>query len=560
MRNDNRSAVGRAMLRDQARRLALVLLAVVSLAGRAYPLVTENLDIIWTIPDSTLEGLGTDLASGDVNGDGIPDIVAAWDTFDSNGGSTPLRGIVNIYYGDHIGETIPDVVLKSPVWKGANAPWLACGDLNGDGYADVAISEDMVDRGAGMCTVFMGGNPMDTTPAFIIHGKSSWWLDFHFGSDVSIGDVNGDGYDDLAVGAYSTAESPGEQGTGRVYVFYGGPGFDTIPDVTLRGGHDGDYEGFGISVTAQGDFDHDGFHDLYIGAWQYGSDARGRMYVYYGGNPMDTSYDMAMSGEGVGHFLGFERPGALKAQGTFDYAVEGNELWPHGAYNPGANCGKVYVHQGGQPMDSIPDEEIIGPMDSANLGYTAQSAGDVTGDGNDDLVAGAPYLPPCASGGAYLWETGNHFDTVPDAWMMGEPNRKVGMRVCTAGDIDGDGRSEFLVGTYTYIPASRIWVCKYTGLGIEEEKQRPLTSLRLDVAPNPARGAFLVRYEVTSPSRVSVGLYDVGGRLVRSLSEGEVAPGRYEAKLPSGVLPAGVYICTLDNGATRISRKVVLTE
>jgi hypothetical protein len=118
-------------------------------------------------------------------------------------------------------------------------------------------------------------------------------------------------------------------------------------------------------------------------------------------------------------------PGALNARGDFDYAVEGNELWPHGIWNPGANCGKIYVHQGGRPMDSIPDIELIGRMDAAELGLSAQSAGDVTGDGNDDLVAGAPWLPPCGSGGAYLWETGSHFDTVPDAWMTGEPNSGV---------------------------------------------------------------------------------------------------------------------------------------
>lgn len=563
MRIENHGLDGWLATRKSLSLVSLALLAVALLAARALPLSTENLDIIWTIPSDTASAcrsFGSSIAAGDLNGDGIPDIAVAWDAHIEESLPTPNRGMVNVYYGNNIGETIPDLVLRSPVWKGSNTPRLACGDLNGDGYADVAVSEEMADHAYGICTIWMGGDPMDTVPDYIIRGEGVWWLNCFFGCDVSIGDANGDSYDDLVVGAYCAVERPGDDQTGRVYVFYGGPGFDTIPDVTLKGGHDGENEGFGIRVSAEGDFDHDGFHDLYIGAWQYGSDRRGRVYVYHGGNPMDTSYDMAMSGEGVAHFFGFEKPGALSAQGSFDYAVEGNELWPHGAYNPASNRGKVYVHQGGRPMDSIPDVELIGRMDSAELGYSAQSAGDATGDGNDDLVGGAPYLPPCGSGGAYLWETGSHFDTVPDAWMTGEPNRLVGMRVCTAGDIDGDGRSEFLVASCTGDPPARVWVCKYTGSGIEEEKPQPLASLRLDVAPNPARGGFSVRYEVTSPSRVSVGLYDVNGRLVRSLSEGFIAPSRYEAKLPSGVLPAGVYFCTLDNGAERISRKVVLTE
>ena len=82
----------------------------------------------------------------------------------------------------------------------------------------------------------------------------------------------------------------------------------------------------------------------------------------------------------------------------------------------------------------------------------------------------------------------------------------------------------------------------------------------LSVNPNPARGPFSVRYDVPRQSRVSVGVYDADGRLVRSLSDGEVSPGRYVVRLPSGVLPAGVYFCTLDNGANRISRKVVVTR
>ena len=106
----------------------------------------------------------------------------------------------------------------------------------------------------------------------------------------------------------------------------------------------------------------------------------------------------------------------------------------------------------------------------------------------------------------------------------------------------------------------------------------------LSVTPNPTHGAFSVRYdvpgkrgqsqplrgqtEVQSPfSAVPVfalGIYDAGGRLVRLLAQGDVAPGRYEARIPSGVLPAGVYFVRLEPSA--VSRqplavtKVILTE
>jgi hypothetical protein len=103
-------------------------------------------------------------------------------------------------------------------------------------------------------------------------------------------------------------------------------------------------------------------------------------------------------------------------------------------------------------------------------------------------------------------------------------------------------------------------VINFTGGGVAEGTRGVPLQWSLSVNPNPAHGAFSVRYDVPSQSRVSVGVYDAGGRLVRSLSEGEVARGRYEVKLPSGTLPAGVYFCTLANGVDRISRKVILTE
>jgi hypothetical protein len=96
--------------------------------------------------------------------------------------------------------------------------------------------------------------------------------------------------------------------------------------------------------------------------------------------------------------------------------------------------------------------------------------------------------------------------------------------------------------------------------GVAGPRIAPPRDWALSVSPNPARGAFVVRYDVPRQCRLSVGVYDVDGRLVRPLSEGDVAPGRYETKPLPGTLPAGVYFCTLEAGDRRISRKVVLTD
>jgi hypothetical protein len=100
----------------------------------------------------------------------------------------------------------------------------------------------------------------------------------------------------------------------------------------------------------------------------------------------------------------------------------------------------------------------------------------------------------------------------------------------------------------------------FIGGGVAEGTRNIPLRWSLSVSPNPARGAFAVRYDVPTQTRVSVGLYDVDGRLVRSLTDGEAPPGRYDTRLPSGILPAGVYFLCLDASGSRSVNKVVVAR
>jgi len=117
----------------------------------------------------------------------------------------------------------------------------------------------------------------------------------------------------------------------------------------------------------------------------------------------------------------------------------------------------------------------------------------------------------------------------------------------------------------------------FIGGGVAEGTHNVPLQWSLSVSPNPARGAFTVRYEVPGktgtvpdcgrvlsagdcPRFLRVGIYDAGGRLVRSLSEGAVAPGRHEAKFPSGTLPAGIYFLRLDTPGFRLVKKAVVAR
>jgi hypothetical protein len=96
-------------------------------------------------------------------------------------------------------------------------------------------------------------------------------------------------------------------------------------------------------------------------------------------------------------------------------------------------------------------------------------------------------------------------------------------------------------------------------VGVAGSPAAPPRDWALSVSPNPARGAFAVRYDVPRKTVVRVGLYDAVGRLAEEYASGELEPGRYHAAVRRA-LASGVYFCRLDNGEKRISRKVVLTE
>jgi hypothetical protein len=109
-----------------------------------------------------------------------------------------------------------------------------------------------------------------------------------FGNSVSsAGDVNGDGYDDIIVGAHGYT-SPNFN-KGRAYIYFGGPAMDNKADVTLDGEASLHY--FGFSVSAAGDVNGDGYDDVIVGAYGHTRCTQDRAYIFYGGAAMDNIAD-----------------------------------------------------------------------------------------------------------------------------------------------------------------------------------------------------------------------------------------------------------------------------
>src|SRR5207245_9810644 len=151
-------------------------------------------------------------------------------------------------------------------------------------YSDVIVGADLYDDGE-----------IDEGRAFVYHGSASglaasaaWTAEgdqvgANFGVSVaSAGDVNGDGYSDVIVGAYQY--DSGQTDEGRAFVYHGSPtGLAAIPAWTAESEQSG--AAFGYSVAPAGDVNGDGYSDVIVGAYKYdggGWTNEGRAYLYYG--------------------------------------------------------------------------------------------------------------------------------------------------------------------------------------------------------------------------------------------------------------------------------------
>jgi hypothetical protein len=247
---------------------------------------------------------------------------------------------------------------------------------------------------------------------------------------------------------------------------------------------------------------------------------------------MDTIYDVAMIGEGPNQHLGWNAVSSLKNLDNFDYAMVGTSLWPRGF--PSVGSGKIYVLFGGNPMDSIPDIWMIGRQDSSGLGNSLSYAGHISQNSSEAIVAGASREPFDYTGASYIWHGEPNLDTTPDAWIKGTiPDQGIGWHVASAGDVNCDGKDEIMVSNYaSNFSPKKVWVCKYTGPGIEERETQNVRRLTLEIKPNPSRTHTAIRFTLNARDKVSLKIYDITGKIVKALNDGLTLsePGNFEIK------------------------------
>ncbi len=316
---------------------------------------------------ATRDRFGAALASGDFDRDGYADLaIGAPRDLPGDGG----YGAVNVLYGSRAGLTAAGDQLWSRVnlpevpgdyaWDGGFGAELAASDFDADGFVDLAMA--MPDApvggvpGAGLVVVLRGSRDGLTAAGRVLLTRALTGAPYdpavnhEFGKALAAGDFDGDGFADLAVGAPAPVAGEAAQDGGSVVVFTGdASGLDTVRPVLWSQASPGiasepsEYELFGASLAA-GDFDADGRHDLAIGV-----PGEARLACPAGD----------WCGEaGAVHVLRGSTGGLIAI---------GSQLW--------------HLDAPGVPGTAVTSDQL----------GAALAAGDLDGDGRDDLAIGAPW-------------------------------------------------------------------------------------------------------------------------------------------------------------------------
>jgi len=385
--------------------------------------------------------------AGDVNGDGYSDVIVGAEGF-TNGEN--IEGSAYLYLGSANGLSV------NPAWmkEGDLADHqfgtavATAGDVNGDGYSDVIVGAASFDSNVadlGTAFVYLGSaGGLAVDPAWTVAGDQ---LGCQFGLSVATaGDVNGDGYSDVIVGAPSY--SNGQIDEGKAFAYLGSTGgLATTPAWTAEG--DQNFASFAVSVATAGDVNGDGFSEVIVGTLE------GLAFAYLGSTGgLATTPAWTAVGIQIFSFLGLSVSSAGDVNGDgYSDVIVGATLFDTTAQN---DVGGAFVYLGSAGgLASTPAWTATGPEPLNYFGQSVATAGDVNGDGYSDVLVGAPYLDSPTeidAGGAFIYLGSVDGPAAAPSWTVesDQPSAGLGWSVAPAGDVNGDGYSDVLVGAPAY--------------------------------------------------------------------------------------------------------------
>jgi hypothetical protein len=400
--------------------------------------------------------MGTSVATaGDVNGDGYADVIVGAHNYTDG---TSREGAAFVWHGHAItgvNNGLPGNP-DNPAWIAQSNNFEAymgssvstAGDVNGDGYADVIVgashySNPESDEGAAW--LYLGSDSgLNSDWANMDEGNQAGaW----FGRSVATaGDVNGDGYADVIVGAPFRTNGQSEEG--EAYVWYGDPssGISSIRDWDDEGERVEAW--YGWSVATAGDVNGDGYSDIIVGAPGV-LDQAGRAYAYYGSaGSLEETATWTKASNLANALYGYSvgTAGDVNGDGYADVIV-GSPWWDQGQ----ALEGQAWVYMGqADGLDTVPAWYKPSNEINAQFGASVGTAGDVNGDGFDDVIVGAPGWSKVwdFEGAAFVYPGSSGGLATSSLWSKrsNQQDAEFGTSVGTAGDVNGDGYADIIVG------------------------------------------------------------------------------------------------------------------
>jgi hypothetical protein len=432
------------------------------------------------------EGCGEHFSGiGDVSGDGIDDFII--------GASANGAGRAYLFYGrldaqwtnltvadaqaSFVGEGVGD-------WFGRWTTGL--GDVNGDGYADFAVSSMMNNDGgsdAGKAYLFFGSSSptwTNDTPAtqadVAITGEAA---NDRLGHGIyGIGDTNGDGYDDFIVSAFWNDD--GGTDAGQLYLFLGRAQNQWLSAYSAAEANASwvgtAYDGLSLDAAGVGDINNDGFSDFAVGAlYNVGGDVRRKVYLIFGSDEADWVMDQPISQSNaslVGEIDPFLSTIALSVDwisGAGDVNNDGFDDILFGAYEEDvveAQSGQAYLFFGRSTEKwahdmafSTANASFVGLTTDHYCGWCVAGVGDVNGDSFADITISATTRMsfPAFSQGAgtvYLflgnvtdmWEMHTSLTQADFNYTTEQVHAGFGFHIQGIGDVNNDSLDDFAIG------------------------------------------------------------------------------------------------------------------